>query len=371
MQSDKDDRIVMSLDAGGTNFVFTAIQANDEIVKPLTLSSHAHDLDVSLETIRNGFRQIRGMLPHPPVAISFAFPGPADFPGGIIGNQVNLPAYQGGVALGPMLEHEFDLPVFINNDGDLFAYGESIAGFLPYVNGLLEQSGQVKRYQNLFGITLGTGFGGGIVRQNRLFLGDNSCAAEIWLIRNKVDPTAAAEEGASIRGIRRYYARETGISFDQSPDPRDIYEIAVGKKEGASRAARKAYRLFGEVVGDALANAITLLDGLIVIGGGLAGAHELFLSTVLDEMNGTLTAPDSGELPRLDLAAFNLEDDQDRKAFLKGSQREIPVPGTPRTVTYDPEKRIGVGLSRLGTSKAMAVGAYAFALHALDEGETP
>ena len=47
-----------------------------------------------------------------PVAISFAFPGPADYPNGIIGNLPNLTAFRGGVALGPMLEEKFQLPVF-------------------------------------------------------------------------------------------------------------------------------------------------------------------------------------------------------------------------------------------------------------------
>ena len=42
------------------------------------------------------------VLPRPPVAISFAFPGPADYPAGIIGDLANLPAFRGGVALGPM-----------------------------------------------------------------------------------------------------------------------------------------------------------------------------------------------------------------------------------------------------------------------------
>ena len=87
-----------------------------------------------------------------------------------------------------MLEEKFGIPVFINNDGDLFVYGEAIAGFLPYVNGLLEKAGSPKRYKNLFGVTLGTGFGGGIVRDGELFIGDNSMAGEVWLLRNKLQP---------------------------------------------------------------------------------------------------------------------------------------------------------------------------------------
>lgn len=35
-----DKRVVMTLDAGGTNFVFSAMQANKEIVEPITLPSN-------------------------------------------------------------------------------------------------------------------------------------------------------------------------------------------------------------------------------------------------------------------------------------------------------------------------------------------
>ncbi len=35
------------------------------------------------------------------------------------------------MALGPFLEYKFGIPVFINNDGDLFAYGEALGGALP------------------------------------------------------------------------------------------------------------------------------------------------------------------------------------------------------------------------------------------------
>jgi glucokinase len=64
--------------------------------------------------------------------------------------------------------------------------------------------------------------------------------------------------------------------------------------------------------------------------------------------------------------AFNLEDAGEREAFVKGEAREVVVPGSGRKVAYDPLKRIGVGLSRLGTSRAVALGAYAFALAELD-----
>ena len=164
MKPDTDARIVMTLDAGGTNLKFSAIRGNRLLLEPIYVPTEADNLDRCLANIVKGFDQVREHCPEPPVAISFAFPGPADYPAGIIGDLPNLPAFRGGVALGPMLEDQFGIPVFINNDGDLFVYGEAIAGFLPYINDLLEKAGSPKRYKNLFGVTLGTGFGGGIVR---------------------------------------------------------------------------------------------------------------------------------------------------------------------------------------------------------------
>lgn len=366
MSYDKDKRIVMTLDAGGTNFRFSAMRGNQPVTETVAMPSNGDQLAQCLANIVAGFTEIKKKCPRPPVAISFAFPGPADYPAGIIGDLGNLPGFRGGVALGPMLEQKFGLPVFINNDGELFVYGEAIAGFLPHVNGLLAKAGSPKRYQNLFGVTLGTGFGGGITRNGELFAGDNSNASQIWLLRNKLEPRMNAEEGASIRAVRRAYAERAGVAFEQAPDPRGIEEIALGKAPGDRAAAVEAYRRLGEVVGDALGNALTLIDGLAVIGGGVAKGWRLFLPALVDELNSSYTAPNGNQFRRLPEVAFNLEDKAQLKQFLKGGKRTITVPGGKRKIKYDALQRLGVGISRLGTSEAVAIGAYAFALRKLD-----
>ena len=367
MSNTPDKRIVMTLDAGGTNFRFTAMRGTKPATESVAMPANGDNLDRCLANIIEGFTRIKQQCPQPPVAISFAFPAPADYPNGIIGDLGNLPGFRGGVALGPMLEKRFGVPTFINNDGDLFVYGEAIAGFLPYVNGLLKQAGSPKRYKNLFGVTLGTGFGGGIVRNGELFVGDNSIAGEVWLLRNKLAPQMNAEEGASIRAVRRTFAEKAGIPFDQAPEPKVIFDICRGKAAGNQAAAQEAFRRLGEVVGDAMAQALTLVDGLAVIGGGISGSWPCFLPALVGELNSTYTAPNGNNFRRLVQVAFNLEDAAQRKKFLKGATREITVPGTKRKLKYDPLARIGVGVSRLGTSEATAIGACAFALHALDK----
>jgi glucokinase len=361
-----DKRIVMTLDAGGTNFVFSAMQSNKPVGERFAQPSHGDNLELSLATLVDGFKRVQSHLPAPAVAISFAFPAPADYFNGIIVGPRNLPAYR-DVALGPMLEDKFGLPTFINNDGDLFAFGEAIAGFLPWVNDQLAKAGSPKRFRNLLGVTLGTGFGGGIVRDGELFTGDNSLAGEIWLVRHKFQSNLNVEEGASIRAVRRVYAEKAGLKFEDSPEPKVIDEIAEGRVEGNVAAAREAFQRMGEIAGDAIAQAITLIDGLVVIGGGISGAHRQFLPALVAEMNGNYTAPNGEKFRRLITKAFNLEDPWQLAEFLRGETKELQVPGSSRKVKFDALQRVGVGISKLGTNEAAAIGACAFALRELDK----
>jgi glucokinase len=365
---ESDSRAVLTLDAGGTNFVFSAMRGGKEIVEPITYPSSGHDLDRCLATLLKGFEEVKQRLNEAPAAISFAFPGPADYAAGIIGDQKNLPGFQGGVALGPMLEDHFKIPVFISNDADLFTYGEAIAGLLPQVNEALGKAGSPKRFRSLFGITLGTGFGGGFVWDGRLYTGDNAAGAEVWCLRNKRYPNSITEEGASIRAVRREYATVAGIPFEQAPEPKVIFQIAQGEVQGNQAAALESFRRLGEVAGNAVANILAVTDSLVVVGGGLAGAASLILPTLVDELNGSYESVIPGQtFPRLEITGFNLEDPAQWQRFIQGDCRMITVPGSARQVPYDPLKRTGVGLTRLGTSRATAIGAYAFALSELDK----
>ena len=362
---EKDRRIVITLDAGGTNFVFGAVQGDRFVVEPITLPSNSDRLDRCLETMVEGFRTVISRLPEQPAAISFAFPGPADYPRGIIGGYLpNFPSFRDGVALKDFLEERFGIPTFINNDGDLYAYGEALAGALPEINARLEAAGSAKRFRNLIGYTWGTGFGVGIVSDNRLHIGDNSCV-ETFCLRHKDLPDINVEEGVSIRAVKRLYAEYAGVD-DDTLDPKAIFEIAEGERPGDADAARRAFARFGEVAGDAMATAVTLIDGLIVIGGGITAARKYILPSLLAEMRGSLHTFSGETLPRVQMKVYDMDNEEEFREFAKGSQRPLKVYGTDRYVAYDPQKRVGVMISKLGASRAISVGAYAFALSQLD-----
>ena len=359
-QLTNSEKIVVTLDAGGTNFVFGAMCNGKPIGQSLTLPSSAHDLDLCLSTLIRGFEQIIDSLPERPVAISFAFPGPADYRNGVIGGYLpNFPSFRDGVALGPMLEHKFGIPVFINNDADLFAYGEAMGGALPRINRRLEECGSEKRYRNMLGYTFGTGFGFGFVMDGKLNLGDNSCV-ETFCLKHSLHPEYIVEDGVAIRAVKRVYRELTGDGREL--EPKDIFDIAEGKLEGDIEAAKKAFATLGEVAGDAMATAVTLMDGIIVIGGGLAAASKYFMPALLAQMRSRIHTMSGDELNRVQMNVYNLDDDAEFKKFASGSSTKIKVYGTDQEVVYDPEKRVGITISDIGASNAVSLGAYLYAI---------
>ena len=354
--------IIFVLDAGGTGFKFSAVQDYKEIIEPFTIKTASDTLEEQLNKIIEGFRRTEELCGKP-AAISFCFPGPADYTNGIIGDLANLPLFRGGVALKDMLENEFKVPVYINNDGDLFAYGEALGGVLPEINAMLEKAGNPKRYKNLVGFTLGTGFGGGVVLDGKLLQGDNSAGAEVWCMRNILYPQTSAEDSISIRGVRRVYAREAGIEFNEAPQPFDIYEIAMGNKEGNKDAALKAWDEFAIVLADIIANIATVVDGIVVLGGGLSGASKIFMPKVVELLNKEYPGLDGNKIPRMEISAYNLDNEQGRKDFASVTGRMIKVPFSDKEVWYDPSKKIGITATKLGTSSAVCIGAYAYAMN--------
>ena len=121
------------------------------------------------------------------------------------------------------------------------------------------------------------------------------------------------------------------------------------------------------MVGEALANAITLIDGPIVIGGGISGAADLILPTVVKHLNGTIKNLKGEKIPRLVSKVYNMDDSASYREFLNWKTDTVRIPFSDNYVTYSGEKKLVVGLSHLGTSKAICLGAYAYALVNIDQ----
>ena len=214
------------------------------------------------------------------------------------------------------------------------------------------------------GYTFGTGFGVGVVIDNRLNRGDNSCV-ETFCLRHKKMPELIVEDGVSVRAVKRVYGELSGDP-NHGLEPREICDIADGKRPGNVGAARQAFAEMGEIAGDAMAAAVTLIDGLVVIGGGITAARKWIMPGLLRELRAKMHTLSGDELNRVQMKVYDLDDEAEFREFAKGRLQPLKVYGTDRYVAYDPQKRIGVTISKLGASQAISVGAYAFALSQLD-----
>ena len=356
--------IILTLDAGGTNFVFSAMSGGEFIAESIVLPSNADNLNRCINNIISGFRQVCEDLGTKPTAISFAFPGPADYPAGVIGDLPNFPSFRGGIPLGPILEETFGVPVYINNDGKLFAYGEAMAGMLPEINERLKEAGSSRRYHNLIGVTLGTGFGGGAVIDGHLLLGDNGTGGDLWCLPDSIEQGCIAEESVSIRAVKRVYKSLSGDCRDLTPY--EIFKIAEGEECGNQEAAKASFARLGKAAGAVLSTAATLIDGIIVIGGGVSGASKYIIPALVDEMNSTIGLLDGSRLNKMQARVYNLDDPDQFAQFAADEIEMIPVPGTSRSVPYRRAMKTGVAISHMGAPAAISMGAYQFAVNKQD-----
>jgi glucokinase len=322
-----DKNLIFTLDAGGTNFAFNAFQAAKSAGNPFSMAAEVVDLKAALKQIIGSFEKLATELGSPQ-AISFAFPGPANYQQGIIYNKGNLPAFAGGVPLAQILSDHFKVPVYINNDGDLFTYGEAMFGSLRKLN----KNSSIK-YTSLLGLTLGTGLGGGLTINDQMYLGTNSNGLEVWTLRLKRTGVSFAEEGISKRFIIKAYG-------DDKLSPLDIYQIATGVRDGDQQRAINVFMQFGENLAEILMDLIAIFDCPIVIGGGLARSRDLFMSKVLEILNNPLS--------RLAQKCFWATSEQDLLEFSHFQDKKIPIL-----------------FCEQGTNQAVQLGAYAYAINQL------
>jgi glucokinase len=97
-------------------------------------------------------------------ALGIAFAGPTDFERGLILDASNFQIQN--FPLAEKLESMFGIPTFVDNDVNLGVLGESWKGV-------------AKGYENVVGIIIGTGIGGGIIINGQIYRGKNKTAGEI------------------------------------------------------------------------------------------------------------------------------------------------------------------------------------------------
>ena len=185
----------MGLDIGGTK---TAVVAGDRKggvlhrdqfpTEPLRGFSDVYS------RMLGSMARVRTRMGNPPLALSVAIGGPLDVERGVIKSPPNLPGWT-DIPLKEMLSREFTVPVFVEHDGNAGALAEWYFG-------------AGKGFRNIVFVTMGTGFGAGLILDGRLYRGTSDAAGEIGHVRVAEEGPLCYGKPGSLEG----YGSGTGIA---------------------------------------------------------------------------------------------------------------------------------------------------------------
>jgi glucokinase len=199
-------------------------------------------------------------------AIALGSPGYIDVrKGEVLYNSPNLKDWTSAKPC-KILEKAFSVPVFIENDANLMAYGEAKT--------------RGSNSDSCLGITIGTGIGSGFVLNDRIYHGDSYSAMEIGhtIIRNKGRRCGCGKYGclemySSVSAIKKQAARLL-------PEPFEMEDLL--SLQNSDERIRSIINQAYDKLGFAIANAVTLLDPrLVIIGGGLTECKSFSLSQLI------------------------------------------------------------------------------------------
>lgn len=248
---------IIGLDIGGTKTAVVCGTPDGEIVwKKQFPTNPGRGFEQTYgeltRTIEEAMRREGGS----PCAISVSIGGPLDVLKGVIKSPPNLPGWD-EIPLTMMLGERFGLPVYVEHDGNAGALAEYYFG-----------AGRGAR--NLIFLTLGTGFGAGLILNGALYRGTTDTAGEIGHIRAAEDGPASYGKRGSFEGFTsgggiQRLAQEMFPGYWPDPSTPVLHEeFRRGSAQAHQVFARSALYL-----GRALALMIDLLNPERIILGGL------------------------------------------------------------------------------------------------------
>ncbi len=268
----------VGIDVGGTKIAVATLQAG-ELSESELHHTHLGSQEALVEQL---IEVIDGVRTPDTRAVGIGVPSLIEFATGRIRSSVNIPLKD--VPLRELLTERAGVPVYVENDASCAALAEAF------------HDGRMATPQ-LVMFTIGTGVGGGLVLNGRLFRGATGTASEVGHTiigldltdgappHSGVFPQAGSLEllasGTALDKLAVAAANEDPNSFLGRRLTRDGgvtgHDAVDGAREG-DEASIRCLRILGERLGIGIANAITMFDPLeVVIGGGVSAAGELLL----------------------------------------------------------------------------------------------
>jgi glucokinase len=264
--------VVIGVDVGGTKVAAARI-VGTEVLSPVVHPTDLSGSDALMAGIEAAIREVAEATEEPE-AVGIGMPSQIDFATGTIVSSVNIPFE--GVALGEELGGRLGVPVYLDNDANCAALAEAqFVGDHPA--------------QHLVMLTLGTGVGGGVVIDGRIFRGASGLGAELG--HTVIDPDGPECPGSCPnRGCLEALA--SGTALEREATARNGGERVKGKQVVAAaregdEGSLELLRNLARWLGIGISNFVNVFEPAhFVIGGGLSAAADLFLDDAVAEARG-------------------------------------------------------------------------------------
>lgn len=272
----------VGVDLGGTKIKLGIVSSEGKIIKKTSIPTLAKEgVDKSIGQIKKGVSAVLKGNKNQISGIGIGAPGVVSLKKGTVENPPNLPGW-GKVHLGKIISEEFSLPTFVENDANAAAIGELIYG-----------SG--KNLKSFIMVTLGTGVGGGIIYNKKIFRGDFGAAGEIG--HTSIDINGRQCKCGSYGCLESYlgnnYIIEDVKNKLSENKNSQIFELLENNLDNLSpKIIHDAFLLgdefardiiidLGNKLGYGLASIINVMDiSKIIIGGGVSGFGKPLLDSV-------------------------------------------------------------------------------------------
>ena len=252
---------LIGVDVGGTK-VSVAVLEDGVLSEPTIGPTEQSSSDALVEQLAEVIEAAA-----PADAVGIGVPSVVDFATGMARSSVNIPLQ--GVPLRELLTERLGIPTFVDNDATVAALAEAHD----------EDFSLIAR--SLVMVTVGTGVGGGIVIEGRIYRGATGAAPELGHIiigADLTDGMPPAHERPPQPGSLEELA--AGRALDRLGDERGIGDglAVVDAAQKGDEAALDCLRIVGERLGVGIANVVNIFDPeVVVIGGGVSTAGELLL----------------------------------------------------------------------------------------------
>lgn len=278
----KQIKTAVGVDLGGTNIKIGIVSSDGKILKKTSVKTEAYKgYELVIENIKTGIKDILKNNKHKIKGIGIGCPGVINVKKGTVENPPNIPGWK-KVKLGSIIQKEFGIPTTIENDANAAAIGELIFG-------------AGKKYSSFIMVTLGTGVGGGIVFNKKIFRGEFGAAGEIGHV--SIDGNGPQCNCGSFGCIEAYignkYLKDRVRQELANRTDSKIWELInndlanVSPKiiqdaaEQGDEYAKSIIQKMGVQLGTAFASLSNVLDiSTFIIGGGVAGFGEPLFNSI-------------------------------------------------------------------------------------------